>query len=57
MIKQLYPERGGGDNISLNVRVVPRLSRKRGTYISFVCLSVTKTLTWLISSKIFMIEY
>ena len=43
--------------------IVPRLSRKRGTLKknSFVHLSVrasvTKTLTWLISSEVFMIDY
>ena len=42
----------------------PRLSRKRGTFKLIcpsvplsVCLSVTKSLTWLISSEILMIWY
>ena len=44
--------------------IVPRLSRKQGTlnliHSSFrlsVRLSVTKTLTWLISSEVLMIEH
>ena len=48
------------DDVNLDMNfIVPRLSRKRGTLNSFVCpsvCSVTKTLTWLISSEVLMME-